>query len=82
MYKKNKREMRIARLSMQATFRFSKELLRGYKESLVPADAKKIRVRLLRGLYNDRIVYMARSLMKWKRETEEAAVNAGLGNNK
>ncbi len=82
MHKKNKRDMRVARLAMQATFRFSKELLRGYKESLVPADANKIRIRLLRGLYDDRIVYMARSLMKWKRETEEAAVNAGLGNNK
>ena len=81
MYKKDKREMRIARLSMQATFRLGKEMLRGCKESLVPADAKKIRIRLLRGLYNDRIVYMARSLMKWKRESEEAARNAGLGNN-
>ena len=81
MHKKNKREMRIARLSMQATFRFSKELLRVYKESLVPEDAKKIRIRLLRGLYDERIAYMARSLMKWKRDTEEAAINAGLGNN-
>lgn len=82
MHKKNKREMRIARLSMQATFRFSKELLRVYKESLAPEDAKKIRIRLLKGLYDERIAYMARSLMKWKTETEEAVVNAGLGNNK
>lgn len=67
---------------MQATFRFSKEMLRLYKESLVPENAKKIRIRLLRGLYDDRITYMARSLMKWKKDSEEAAINAGLGNNK
>ena len=82
MHKKNKRDMRIARLVMQATLRYVKEILRAYTESLVPADAKKIRVRLLKRLYDDRIVYMARSLMKWKRDTEEAAINAGLGNNK
>ena len=81
MHKKNKRDMRLARLSMQATFRYTKDVLRFFRESLVPEDAKKIRIRLLRGLYNDRTTYMARSLMKWKRESEEAARNAGLGNN-
>lgn len=78
MYKKDKREMMIARLARQATFRYVKEMLRMYKESLVREDAKKIRVRRLRKLYDARITYMARSLMRWQKETEEAAINAGL----
>ena len=83
MYKRNKRTLKLIRYCMRSGVSGFKRLLRNNKESLVPADAQKIRGRLLGNLYVHRLIYQARrDLMGWKRKTEEAAINAGLGNNK
>lgn len=75
--------MRRIRYCMRLGVSDFKRLLRNNKKSLVPTDAQKIRGRLLGNLYVHRLIYQARrDLMGWKRKTEEAAINAGLGNNK
>ncbi len=83
MYKKDKRKLKAIRYCMRSGVSSFKRLLRRDEKSLVPTDAQKIRGRLLGKLYARRFIYQARKdLMEWKRKTEEAAVNAGLGNNK
>ena len=82
MYKKDKRMLKLIRYCMRSGVSDFKRLLRNHKKNLVPTDAQKIRGRLLGNLYVHRFIYQAkRDLMEWKRKTEEAAINAGLGNN-
>ncbi len=81
MHKRDKREMRISRFAMRATFHYIKDMLQHSEESLVAPDTKKIRIRSLKKLYCGRIKYQVMSLAKWQKETEEAATDAGLNNN-
>lgn len=83
MYKKDKRMLKAIRYCMRSGVSSFKRLLSRDEKSLVSTDAQKIRGRLLGKLYAHRFIYQAkRDLMEWKRKTEEAARNAGLGNNK
>lgn len=82
MYKLNKREKKIHRLMTRAALQIDKKEFLSSNASLVLADNKKIRMRLLRGLYLDRIIYQMKKMREWGTMMEEATTNAGFDSNK
>lgn len=67
---------------MRTAFQIDKKELRGSDANLVPVTDKKIRIRLLSGLYLNRVIYQMKKMREWGTMIKEAATNAGFDSNK